>query len=400
MSQTVTETAALPPTTRLDHAEPSRLAFTARVLAHATHGGNATVVLDRSSFYPESGGQLADHGTLGETRVTDVQIDDAGLVHHRVDGPRPDVGTVVHGAVDGLRRRQFAAQHTAQHMLSRALLDLAEAETVSSRLGEDACTVDLRVPTLDEGFLARAESLVNDVVGADVPVRAFFPDPPVLSRLPLRRAPKVASGIRVVEVEGFDVSPCGGTHCTRSSQIGMVQVTGLERYKGMIRVHFTAGDAARNAHLAWARALGTLARTQSCGIADLPGVFARVQRELDDARTRNRALSEKLAAHAATALAQTADERGRIVAVLEGADRDFLRAVGAALTASQPVTVFLACAGDGGLDVLLARGPGSTVDCGSTLRALAQQCGGRGGGKPDRAEGRVPAGTDWRALVA
>ncbi|HVY46215.1 MAG TPA: alanyl-tRNA editing protein, partial [Minicystis sp.] len=272
------------PTTRLYFDDPLLLSFTARVTAHGTFGGAATVVLDRTAFYPEAGGQMADRGELGGLPIVDVQVDDAGVVHHRVDGALPPVGGEVAGSVDRARRRVHMALHTGQHMLSRALEDVARAATVSSRLGETACTIDVDVAALDERRVAEAEALVNAVVDDDVLVRAFFPDPAELASLPLRRTPKVTDNVRVVAIGDFDVSPCGGTHCLRTAQVGFVRVVGVERYKGKARVTFSAGRRARDAVVAEAAVLRGLGKQFTCGPDDVPLAVEKLRRELEGAR--------------------------------------------------------------------------------------------------------------------
>ena len=155
------------PTERLHLTDSLLLRFEARVLKAAEWNGAPSVLLDRTAFYAEGGGQLGDQGVLhwegGELTVTDVQISDAGEVHHILSQPAPGaiVGLVVRGAIDEQRRRDFMSQHTGQHMLSRALLDVAGAETVSSRLGSETSTIDLSLPSIDDAVLARAEELVK-----------------------------------------------------------------------------------------------------------------------------------------------------------------------------------------------------------------------------------------------
>jgi len=234
------------PTGRLYYEDPFLYQFEARVIGHGTWNGARSVVLDRSAFYPESGGQMADRGTLGGTAIADVQVDEEGIVHHVLEGESlPEPGTELVGVVDRQRRRVHMALHTGQHMLSRALADVAGAATVSSRLGESSATIDVDVDVLEERRVAEAEALVNAVIDDDVVVRAFFPTAEELAGLPLRRAPKVTENIRVVQIGDFDVSPCGGTHCTRAAQVGLVRVVGVERYKGKARVIFSAGARAR-----------------------------------------------------------------------------------------------------------------------------------------------------------
>jgi alanyl-tRNA synthetase len=216
-------------TPRLYFEDPLLTVFSARVIAHASHAGRPSLLLDRTGFYPEAGGQMSDRGELAGAAIADVQVDDADLVHHVLaeGATLPAIGSEVTGTIDRARRRVHMALHTGQHMLSRALLDEAGGETVSSRLGESACTIDLGLEKADEAAIARAEALCNSVIDDDVRIRAFFPDAAELAALPLRRRPKVDENIRVVQIGDYDVSPCGGTHCTGSAQVGLVRITGI-----------------------------------------------------------------------------------------------------------------------------------------------------------------------------
>lgn len=340
---------------------------------------------------------MADRGTLGGASIVDVQVDEAGVVHHILDGALPPVGARVHGEVDKARRRQFMALHTAQHMLSRALIEEAGAETVSSRLGESVCTIDVDVTALADHKVARAEALVNAVVDDDVSVRAFFPTEAELRALPLRRQPKVAENIRVVEVAGFDVSPCGGTHCLHTAQIGLVRVVGLERYKGMMRVSFQAGPRARGEVFERSRVLESLAREMSSSPADVPAAVEKLREQLKLGREERSLLLGKLAELLAAALAQEAGE-GPVIAELPLGGVELLRAVAPVVVAGGR-DALLAVATPEGLQVMLARASGSSLDCGALLKRLASSTGGRGGGKADRAEGRLPAHTTWNELV-
>jgi alanyl-tRNA synthetase len=380
--------------------------FTGRVIAHAAWNGAPSVVLERTAFYPEAGGQMADHGVLGGHAVRDVQVDDAGVVHHVLELPEgkalPEVGAELSGEIDRARRRVHMALHTGQHMLSRALVDVATAHTVSSRLGETLCTIDVDLEVLDEAQVAEAEALCNSVIDDDVTIRSFFPTPEELAALPLRRAPKVTDNIRVVQIGAFDVSPCGGTHCTGSAQVGMIRVLGVERYKGKGRVLFSAGRRARSELWQEAGTLRGLSRAFTCGPGEVPVVIDKLRRELTDAREALGAARGKLADQAAVELAAALEKSPdhRVVAVIDGAGPEALRAIAARLTSQPESVVLLAGRSPEGLAVLLARGSGSSFGCGAFLKRLAEAAGGRGGGRPEHAEGRLPPGTDFPGLVA
>jgi alanyl-tRNA synthetase len=389
------------PTARLHHADSWLTSFDATVVAHSTVGKQASVVLDQTAFFAEGGGQLFDLGTLGGQCITNVQVDDAGVVHHVVEGVLPAVGSAVHGEIDRVRRRLHMAQHTAQHMLSRALLDVVQAETVSARLGAGGCTIDLGVEKLAPEAWRDALDRVNAAVDEDRPIRAFFPSESELKALPLRRSPKVEENIRVVQVEGFDVSPCGGTHCTSTSQVGLVRGLGMERTKGMIRVFFEAGKRARDTLEAEAAVLRGMATTFTCGPLEVGTVVEKLQRELQAARETLGLVRARVAQAQADALLDAARAAGRttVVALLEDGDPDYLRAVVKRLTAHPEMAVVVAGRGDGGMPVVCSRGDLSTFDCGATLKRMASEGGGKGGGRPNHAEGRLPASADFHALV-
>lgn len=390
---------ATPRSLELYHDDSLLLTFRARVVEHASLGDKPTVILDRTAFYPESGGQMSDRGKLGAATIVDVLIDDVGRIHHVLEGELPVVGDLVDGEIDRVRRRIHMAQHTGQHMLSRALVDVAGAETVSSRLGESACTIDVDVATLDERAAARAEDLVNALIDDDIPVRAFFPSADELRALPLRRQPKVTDNVRVVAIGDFDVSPCGGTHCTHASQVGFVRIESVERYKGNARVVFSAGPRARRNVGREAAVTRALAREFTCGTDDVPAGLDKLRRELSDTRESLGRVRMRVAAALADEFARSAVDRA-VVGVVDEASLDLVRAVAARITAQGDRVAMIAGAADGGTIVLIARGPDSRFDCGRFLKQVAAAAGGRGGGRPERAEGRLPLNIDWPTLVA
>lgn len=388
-------------TERLYYDDSLLMEFDARVVAHGELSGRPSVVLDQSAFYPESGGQMADRGRLGDARVVDVQVDSSGVVHHLLEGEFPEPGQSVHGSIDRARRRVHMALHTGQHMLSRALVDVAKAETVSSRLGETSCTIDVDAREIDEPTLARIENLVNSIVDDDVPVRAWFPEAAELSSLELRRTPKVEDHIRVVRIGDFDITPCGGTHCTGSAQVGLLRITGVERYKGGTRLTFAAGRRAREQLGGESDVLRELGRAFTCAPGDVPAAVDKLRRQLGEVRESLGLVRARLAEQTAGELLARAESTGerRLVAQLTGAPAELLRAVGARLTALPDAVALLAGGTSEGTAVLAVRGSDSDFDCGGFIKRAATASGGRGGGRPERAEGRLPPGVDWPALV-
>jgi alanyl-tRNA synthetase len=382
-------------TQRLYHDDAYLRRFEATVVAHVQHAGAPGVILDRTAFYAEAGGQLGDRGTLGGVAVVDTQDSDAGIVHVLAGEP-PPVGASVTGELDWARRRQHMAQHTAQHLLSGALLDRAAAPTASARLGESALTIDAARDRIPEAELAAAEDLANDLIDDDLPIRAWFPAPDELAALKLRRDPKVTSDIRVVAIGDFDYSPCGGTHCARTSQLQTIRIVGAERYKGMTRVTFVAARRARADLFARDQVLRGLAAQFSCGPGEVPAAIDKLRRDADAAGGELVTLRGRLSTLLAEQLLATG--ANPIVAALPG-DADLLRTLAGRLTAAGRDA--LLCAPDtAGSTIVLFRAAGSTLDCGALWKQIAARCGGRGGGRADRAEGRATAPiADWPALV-
>jgi alanyl-tRNA synthetase len=382
-------------THRLYHDDAYLRQFDAEVVAITAYKSRPAIALDRTAFYPEAGGQLGDRGRLGDAAVVDTQETEDGTIVHLIEGAPPAVGSRVAGELDWLRRRQHMAQHTAQHLLSGALLDRAQAPTTSARLGESALTIDLARDRIPEAELAAAEGLANDLIDDDLPIRAWFPAPDELARLKLRRDPKVTADIRVVAIGDFDLSPCGGTHCARTSQLSAVRIASAERYKGMTRVTFSTARRGRAELFARDQVLRGLAGQFSCGPAEVPLAVDKLRRDVEAAAGELTQLRGRLAS---LVIAQLPGD-GPAIAALPG-DAELLRSIAAKLAGAGRDAI-LCAPDDTGTAVVLMRAAGSSLDCSALWKRLAAQLGGRGGGRPDRAEGRLTAVVaDWSAAVS
>ena len=399
------------PTEKLYWADPFATTFQTEGARAGVFGAKPSIVLGRTLFYPEAGGQLPDRGTLAADghvfAVDDVQIDDAGDIHHLVVGAGPAAilgNFVVTGTIDRERRRDHMAQHTAQHALSRALEDVARANTVSARLGARACTLDLDVDAVSDADLARAEDAVNAMILDDVEVRALFPSEAELRAMDLRRAPKVTTNVRVIDIAGFDLSPCGGTHCTRSGQIGVVRIAGTERVRGKLRVVFHAARRAIADARAKERVLADLAAELTCGLLDVGAAVGKLRADLKGQREAlSTARGELVELVCARVLAEhPPDPSGttRITLVRPSDDLGMLRALAGRL-ASRPDVVAVCASptpndtGPAGMMVVVQRGAEASFDCGLWLKTTAETHGSRGGGRPERAEGRLPHGAQF-----
>jgi len=382
-------------TRRLYHDDAFAQSFTAHIAALTTYKGRAAIVLDQTAFYPEAGGQLGDHGTLAGISVLDTQETEDGTIIHVVESAGAlQPGAEVTGTIEWRRRRQHMAQHTAQHLLSGALLDRAQAPTASARLGESALTIDVTRDRIPEVDLAAAEDLANSIIDDDLAIRAWFPDAAELATLKLRRDPKVDADIRVVAIGEFDLSPCGGTHASRTSQLGTIRITNTERYKGMTRITFAAAARARAELFTRDQVLRGLATRFSCAPSDVPAAIDKVVRDAESHGGEVTTLRGRLATHIAASFAGT----GPVIAALPG-DGELLRGIATKLVAAGRDAI-LAAPDATGTTVVLQRAAGSQLDCGTLWKQLQARHGGRGGGKPELAQGRL--GTelaDWPTAV-
>lgn len=365
--------------------------FTARVVERLTWQEQPAVVLDRSAFYPEGGGQPADQGTLNGIAVVDVQSrpEDDAVVH--VLAAPLDADEVV-GEVDWSRRYDHMQQHTAQHVLSQAFIRAAEAETIGFHLGKRYTTIDLDRGDLTPEEIARAEALANRVVEENREVRARFVSPQELDRLNVRRPAKVEGPVRLVEIAEFDRVPCGGTHVARTGEVGLVAITRVERYKGGTRVTFLAGRRARADYARARHLLARLGELLTCGDEDL---VPRVQRLLEEHHSATSALrraQERLLHVEAEALWEEAERVGNtaiIVHVFDNRDVELVRKLAGMLRERGQAVVLLGWQGEGRGRFVFACTRGLPVHLGQVMREALAEFGGRGGGRPEWAEGGI-----------
>jgi alanyl-tRNA synthetase len=386
--------------------------FEARVVsAERAEGGEASVerwnlVLDRTAFYPTSGGQPHDLGTLGGARVVDViDREDGNIVHvteGHVTARRIGEGTV-HGAIDWARRFDHMQQHTGQHLLSATFIELFQFPTVSFHLGRDICTIDLEAATLSAEQLEAAERRVNAIVFEDRPVTIRFGSAEELARDGARKEVRREGTLRAISIEGFDLQACGGTHVARTGEIGMILMRRAEKAKKNWRVEFVCGERARAAARRDRELLVESARQLGCGPAELPGMVARAIEERQASyRSRQRLLEELVSVEALTMLAfRSTQERSggmrTLARVFEDADADYLRMLASKLVAEPGVRVLFASRAGGHL--VFAQTPGLSGDLGALLRELVASAGGKGGGTKDFAQGSVPGGRGVDALI-
>jgi alanyl-tRNA synthetase len=379
-------------TNRLYYTEPYRTAFDATVVSVGNVNGRKAIRLDQTAFYPTSGGQPFDTGTLGAMTVVDVVDADDGDIDHIVEMGRggaglPAAGQPVHGVIDWTRRFDHMQQHTGQHVLSAACVRLFSVPTVSFHLGAGTSTIDLsREMTPSE--IARGEDEANRIVWEDRAVTIRFGTPEEAARLPLRKEPVREGTLRLIDVDGFDLSACGGTHVARTGAIGIIAVTGWERFKGGQRLEFACGGRALARFRGLRDHMASAVRLLSVLPADLPSAVERLQAEARESKRAITTLEGELARFQAGELLAAAEttQAGRIVLHIADADANGLKTLASAIATEAGALAVLVSRMPPPL-VAVARSADARVDANQIVRSLTTRFGGRGGGKPDLAQG-------------
>lgn len=375
-------------TLRLYRADAFLAHFDARVMERRTHDGRPAVILDQTAFYPSAGGQPNDLGKLGGARVIDV-VELDGAIIHVLDGEI--AANSAHGDIDWLRRFDHMQQHSGQHLLSQAFVRTANLDTIAVHIGAQECTLDLPSPKVTAAMLDAAEDAANAIVYENRPFLVYEVSDAQLASVPLRKAPKVTGQIRIVEIEGYDWSACGGTHVRHTGQIGPVKIIKAEKRGNETRVTFICGRRALLDHRRTLRDALALADGFTVARTELPDAVARLRDEVKTTSKALAAVQTQLAEYEARDLLAGAQPRPDgvrvIVATWDGRDANALRGLAKRLTTEPGIVALLGGAGERAM-LCFARSRGVSIDVAQLLRDTLQTLGAaKGGGSPDFAQG-------------
>ena len=372
--------------------------FDAQVLEVRTVDGRILVRLDRSAFYPTSGGQPFDMGTLGGAEILDVFVDREGEVWHEVSACLTE-GQTVHGEIDWARRFDHMQQHAGEHILAGAVHRLFGGHTIGLHLGRENSSIDVDFADgrtrLTEEELMRLEDDVNDHIQRDVPIRCWFPALEELDELPLRKPPTVKEHVRVVQIGDDEFCACGGTHPSTAGQIGLVKIVDARPSKGKLRLTFVCGQRAFNDYRRRAQAGEAAALLMSTGWENLPSAVDALVKRMKEAEFHLAKERRERALEGVPALLAEAEEEGEIRIVTKAyasLPMDAMRDVASAVT-DEGKTVALLAAGTGtGVTLMFARAADVDIHIGKILSESAKKYGGKGGGKPEFAQGAAASG--------
>ena len=369
--------------------DPLLVHFDAQIISCDSYKDGYIVELDQTAFYPEGGGQPSDTGKIDLALVSYVYKDDTKIYH--VVNKAFEVGARVTCQLNWERRKEMMQQHTGQHLLSAGFWKLYNAMTVGFHLTEDNLTIDLdKDLTMQEAL--EVESLVNDWIQSNLKIKCSFPSDQELVEMPLRKRPKVAHNIRIVEVEGADCTPCGGTHPPTTALLGLIKIKRLDRYKGGIRLQFVVGVRALEDY----RQKNTLTNNLVALLKTQPeDIYEKIEKLLDenkDISKANKILKGQLAALEAQSLVEHAVDHTdgfKIVRkVFENREFGEVRQMAMKLCENDNTVVLFGLKEEDSTKLVYSRS--KNLDALSMKDLFAEAIGkldGRGGGSPASAQG-------------
>ncbi len=386
--------------------------FEARVVSVANDAGRTAITLDRSAFYPTSGGQTFDTGWIesgddAPTRLTVIEVtenEQTGEVVHFLEAETASLkpGDTVRGVIDSARRRDHMQQHSGQHVLSAAFEKLFSFATVSFHMGDDNCTIDLATESLSAKQLQAAERVANEIIAEDRPVEIRFATPDEARTLGVRKIPPVErEKLRLIDIREFDLNACGGTHVRSTGQIGSILLRKTEKVKQGVRVEFVCGLRAVNTARHDYETLTDAAALFSTHIWEVPQQIRKSQEESKAAQKTQHRLLEEVAELQAGRMLQLAKQRdARKLVVQHFADRDlnFIKMLAQKLTKAGQCIALLSCGGSQP-SLVFAQTPGLNDDMGALMKQAVQSLGTRGGGNRDMAQGGAPDGPSAERAV-
>jgi alanyl-tRNA synthetase len=375
-------------TERLYYSDSHLIEFDARVVDVTDRvSGWTAVVLNRTAFYPTGGGQPGDTGTLNGARVVECIDDGDKGVLHVVQGAAPAREGIVHGRIDWPRRLDHIQQHTGQHILSQSFVTLFNAPTKSFRVGDLSCEIDVELKNTTTEIIERAVELANNVIWEDRAITIRNVTSSEAAELSLRKEPARDGELRLIEIEGFDLTPCGGTHAYRTGEVGMIAVRSWERTKGLTRIEFVAGTRALADYRRANKSARDVAALFSTGRDDAPQLAAQMVEENKELHRRVRVLEEVAAEVEADKLLADASD-GVITQVFDdGRSAESLKKLAHALIAKPGTIALLGSRDKETARLVFARSADASGDMSLLMREACAMLDGRGGGKPDLAQG-------------
>jgi alanyl-tRNA synthetase len=356
--------------------------FDARVVGRTEIEGKPAVILDQTVFYPEAGGQSCDRGTINGIAVLQVVEDGEAIVHVLERAIEADT---VHGRIDWPRRFDRMQQHSGQHILSQAFYEVVKGMTLSFHIGDEVSTLEIEVPKISDPDLDRVEARANAVLFEDREIKTYFVPEDRIGTVPLRKPPKKEGLIRVVEVSGFDYSACGGTHCRRAGEIGLIKVTKTDRIRNNLRFEFVCGERALRDYQEKNRTVRQAAAFFSVADRDVATTVGKSLTEIKALKKKARKLEERIASYEAREIIHGA--QGKIIqAVFEDKSPEEARFLAVQIIHNAERIVLFGAHGETQSHLILAAADGLGLDVRTLIPVVSAVVQVRGGGSPSLVE--------------
>ncbi len=366
--------------------------FDANVIESVEENGRFGLILNQTAFYPTSGGQPFDMGTLNEHQVVEVtnRKSDKAIVHWLEE--KADLSGPVSGKINWSRRFDHMQQHTGQHMLSQAFIQLADAPTVSFHLSPKTVTIDLDTNELSQDKINEVETYVNQIVWENRPIQIKFVSLEEAQALNVRKLPPVArEKIRLVDITDFDLTACGGTHVTSTGGVGMIKIIKSERQNKKVRITFACGVRALSDYGQKNQITSTLTQQLTTGLEDLVPNIGKMQGDLKQLQKEKKQLQSELVTYQAQEISKTAVSVGnyrRIIHILPDGNQTMLRTLAGSLTQTPQTIALLALIGNGKTQLLFSSSEDVDINMNQLLKGIVAELGsGSGGGKGNTVQG-------------
>jgi len=362
--------------------DPYQVKFESKITDRVKHNNRTALILEQTCFYPESGGQPADKGTLNGVEIIDI-IEDKGRILHIVDQEVAE--TKVNGKVDWKTRFDYMQQHAGQHILSQSFWELMQGKTMSFHLGQDVSTLEIDIQKISDLELEKVEKGANKIIFQNREIKTYFVDEDKIGEIPLRKPPKKTGLIRIVEVADYDFSACGGTHPSRTGEIGLIKILKWGRIRNNLSFEFVCGSRALRDYTLKNRILLQAASRLSVGEEEVPDTLEKLFTDLKSEKKQKRKVLIKLSELEARDIRQNAE--GRIIKkIYSGRSRDDIRHIALNIIRNPGYIVLFGLKADRKANLILARSEDIDFDMRQLIPAASQLINGKGGGRQSLVE--------------
>jgi alanyl-tRNA synthetase len=365
-------------TKKLYFDDPYQIEFNSKVLRKFSHKNQPALILEQTCFYPESGGQPSDKGSINGIEVTGVIEEDGNIIHILDREVKSDE---IHGKVDWETRFDHMQQHAGQHVLSQSFYELTRGETLSFHMGYESSSVEIDVHKISEQEVAEVEKLANSIVIQNKEIKSYFVSEDQIVDVPLRGLPKKTGRIRVIEVSGFDYTACGGTHPKRTGEIGMIKILKQERIRNNIRFEFLCGKRALRDYIAKNKILNQVAVKFSVNEQELPLAAEKLFSDFQTLKKTNKKIQRRISRIEAQAIIQEARDNF-IHHIITDKTPEELRFLALNIIETPGLVVLLGLKKDKKVHVVLARSDDCDIDMRELIPIISEPIKGKGGGRP------------------